>query len=394
MGKLKIYIGVLVLLFAGIIILDSGKPKEIDWTPSYSVYDRIPFGLYVLDHEIDGLTGTKVRRLHDTPYEFLDSIYDFDNNTYKLKGNILNISGSDNLDDQSVKEIFYYVSHGNSAFISMSSFPEIFKDSLNIATRIDMELTDTLRLGFANPRLGTKKYALHEGVDANYFSSIDTLNTTVLGTFAADSSRVNFVKVNFGNGAFYLHTTPAAFTNIHMLKDDHSEYAAKTLSYLPEGQTYWYVSENMGAISSSPLRFITSQPALYWAWLIFVFGMLAFMVFNARRKQRIVPILEPLPNTTVDFAKTIGNLYFQEGDHHTVIDRKIIYFLEKIRNDYLIDTTKLDDAFVEKLHQKSGKELALIEQAVFLINHHRKSPHTAVEEDLIQINTALEKLLN
>jgi len=99
-----------------------------------------------------------------------------------------------------------------------------------------------------------------------------------------------------------------------------------------------------------------------------------------------------LPNTTVEFAKTIGNLYYQEGAHHTVINRKIVYFLEKVRNDYHIDTTKLDEAFIEKLHQKSGKPLADIEQAIFLVNQHRKSPHTAVEEDLIKINTALEKI--
>ena len=101
-----------------------------------------------------------------------------------------------------------------------------------------------------------------------------------------------------------------------------------------------------------------------------------------------------MPNTTVDFTKTIGNLYYQEGDHDNIINKKIVYFLERIRNVYLIDTNKLDDEFIKKLHLKSGKDLSDIQRAVFLINTHRKSPHSSIEEDLIQINKAIEKIIN
>ncbi len=112
------------------------------------------------------------------------------------------------------------------------------------------------------------------------------------------------------------------------------------------------------------------------------------MFFNAKRKQRIVPILRPFSNLTVDFTKTIGNLYYQEGDHRNLIDKKIIYFLEKIRNEYLIDTTRLDDNFIKKLHHKTGKNETDIQELVFLINEHRNSYHGNLEEDLIRINNA------
>lgn len=386
-------IGLLVLLFIGIILASGNRPKEIDWTPTYSIHDKIPFGLYVLDHEIGNFVSTDIKKLEETPYEFLDSIWDYEGNTYKLKGNIFNVSADQNLDQESLKEIFYFVSHGNSAFLSMESFPRIFADSLNVKIDAKFQYKDTVKLALDNPGFKKKKYAMAEGVNPIYFSSIDTLNTTILGHFENDSLRPNFIKVNFRGGVFYLHTVPAAFTNVHLLKADHSDYAAKILSYMPQTQTYWYIGKDTGSIGNSKLRFIFRQDALKWAWLILLFGLLGFMVFNARRKQRVVPILEPLPNTTVDFAKTIGNLYYQEGDHHTVIDRKIVYFLEKIRNEYLIDTTRLDEAFISKFHQKSGKDEESIKDAVRLINEHRRSPHTAVEEDLIKINTALEKLL-
>ena len=118
------------------------------------------------------------------------------------------------------------------------------------------------------------------------------------------------------------------------------------------------------------------------------------MIFNAKRKQRIIPIIKPLSNTTVDFTKTIGNLYYQEGDHQNLIDKKIIYFLERIRNDYLIETSTLDENFVKKLQAKTGKEIKDIEHLVHLIKHQRKSYNLSIESDLIEINNAIEKIIN
>lgn len=93
----------------------------------------------------------------------------------------------------------------------------------------------------------------------------------------------------------------------------------------------------------------------------------------------------------MDFTKTIGNLYYQEGDHHTIIEKKIIYFLEHIRNEYMIDTYTLDDAFIEKLQLKSGKSFEDIKKAVRLIQKHRHQ-FQSTEADVVEINKAIEKL--
>ncbi len=395
--QVKIYVGLLLLILIGTIAYDSTQPKPINWTPTYSVTDKIPFGLYVFDHEIDQLLkGRKLTRHNVTPYEYLESLYDYDSlvNDYKVKGCIFNINQYSNLDSESVKEICYFVSHGNSAFLSARVLPDELLDSLHVEMDADFKYSDSIFNWVANPRLGSNKYNILEGVGNNYFAKIDSTNTTVLGYQSGDSTRVNFIKVQYKNGEVFLHTQPTAFTNFHLLKKDHYQYAEKVLSYVPQGNVFWFRKQQDGeVISDSPLRYITSQPALKWAWYLFLLGMLVFILFNAKRKQRVVPIISPLGNTTIDFTKSIGNLYFQEGDHDNIINKKIIYFLEKIRNEYLIDTTKLDDEFVKKLHLKSGKELHDIKQAVFLINTHRRSPHNSVAEDLIQINNAIEKIL-
>jgi hypothetical protein len=120
-------------------------------------------------------------------------------------------------------------------------------------------------------------------------------------------------------------------------------------------------------------------------------SLLIFIIFNAKRKQRVVPEIPPLRNTSVDFAKTIGNLYYQEGNHHTIIEKQIIYFLEHVRNEYHIDTYTLDNAFIEKLHLKTGKSFEDIQKAVDLIKKHRHE-FQSTEADVIAINKAIEKL--
>jgi hypothetical protein len=395
---LKIYIFLLFFLIIGIIYLDAIAPKPINWSPTYSLKDKIPMGMYVFNEEIDSLLkNQKIEKINVTPYEYFEPLYDYDSlvNNYKAKGTFLNISEFSTIDEQSTTELFYFVDHGNTAFISTKYFPEGLLDSLKVEINNEFKFKDSLYNWVANPKLGSKKFKIIEGAGNNYFSKIDTLNTTVLGYQSGDSTRVNFIKVKYKNGSFYLHTQPAAFTNFHLLKDNHHQYVEKILSYIPQGNVYWFTKgQNGESISESPMRYWLSQPALKWAWYIALIGVLIFMIFNAKRKQRIVPIKSPLPNTTVDFTKTIGNLYYQEGDHDNIINKKIIYFLERIRNEYLIDTTRLDEDFVKKLHHKSGKDLYVIQKAIFLINTHRRSPHDSIEEDLIQINNAIEKIIH
>ncbi|MCL9805630.1 DUF4350 domain-containing protein [Flavobacterium amniphilum] len=391
-----IYIVLLVLLIIGISFIESADPKPVDWTPSYDIKDKRPLGLYVFNAEIKGLLKkSKIEKIKQTPYSFFTESYNYDtiNPGYTKKGTFLYIDEFSNLNEEEVNEMLTYVSYGNKAFISAKDFPKNLMDSLSMNQTSEYNRKGAILNGIYNKSLGNTEYKIEEDVTLGYFSKIDYDYTTALGYVRQDTAKINFVKVNYYDGEIYLHKQPAAFTNFHLLKENHYQYAEKVLSYVPEGNVYWYTKGQIEG-ESSLLKYFLSQPAFRAATYIFLIGMLLFMIFNAKRKQRIVPIFKPLTNTTIDFVKSIGNLYHQEGNHDNIIDKKIIYFLEKIRNEYLMDTTKLDDQFIRKLHQKSGKDIQVIEKAVFLINAHRRSPNTSIEADLIQISNAIENVLH
>jgi hypothetical protein len=390
--KVSIYVVLIVIVLAIIIIIDATRPKPIDWSQTYNPNDKIPFGLFVFDKELPALfDGHKIKKFNITPYEYFDEQYDYEAKEYLSKGSFISISGENNLDEESATELIYFAEHGNTVFLSMHEFPQKILDTLKVKTESFYYVSDSILTYIDNPK--TDKYYFREGASPFYFKSIDTAATTVLGYQEfLNRKDVNFISVPFGKGNFLLHTQPVAFTNFHLLKDNHYRYAQDVLAYLPQTDVYWNTGSNLNErISGSPLRYILSKPALHAAFWVAFWSLIIFIFFNAKRKQRIVPEVQPLKNTTVDFTKTIGNLYYQEKDHHNIINKKIIYFLEKIRNEYLIDTYSLDDAFAEKLHLKSGRPKEDIQQIIRLIKKHRQQ-FASTEADVIEINKAIEKL--
>lgn len=393
----KIYVVCLVLLLAGTVYIDASRPKPIDWTPTYGITDKIPFGLKVLNEEMPALfKKKKIERVTSTAYEFLEPSYDYDSlvDTYNVRGTMIYIFKDYMIDDESTQELMYFAQHGNRVFISSENFPEKLMDSLKFEYSSKFSPTDSTFSWIDNPNFGTKKTNISVGAGINYFKKIDTLSTHVLGYHQQGKIKsTNFIRIPHGDGEFLLHTQPVIFTNYHLLKKDHYQLAENTLSFANDSNIYWLMKGQTGEIvSNSKMRYIFSQPPLKAAWYVFIFGLLFFVIFNAKRKQRIVPIIKPVENTTVEFTKTIGNLYFQEGNHDNIIDKKIIYFLEKVRTEYLIDTTVLDENFENKLQQKTGKKPEDIRLAVSLIKNFRKGYHQSVEGDLLDLNQAIEKI--
>ena len=390
---LKIYIGILVLLFVGIFIIEFSTPPPINWQKTYNETHKIPFGTFVFYEELNQLfPESEVNNIRITPYEYFDELYNWEDSTYQTNGTYMLIDELPKIDNSSAQELLDFASFGNDIFISSSYFPEKLVDSLRFKTKNDFSFSGKAQLTFTNPSFINDSITIEKGLSNIYFSKIDTLYSTVLGYQKfGDTLRTNFIKTPWGKGHFYLHLQPTTFTNYQLLKKDNKKYAASVMSYLNDDTIYFDVrSKARSNLSNSPLRFILSQPALRWAWYLVLITTIIFIVFNAKRRQRIVNVIKPLKNTTVDFTKTIGNLYYETKDHNNLIDKKITYFLEHIRRAYYLDTQVLDDKFVKNLALKAGKDQIeikkLINQIAFL-----KSKSTCNEGDLLRLNKAIER---
>jgi hypothetical protein len=406
MKKSNITVVVLGLVAAAGLIFLAGyyTPKPINWYPSYNTKDKIPLGLYVFDKEIDSIFHynyvTKVKEsIIDYFYDgYFDDALDEDGNLdYQI--NFLYIHPEIKWNQHEVDQICHLVRQGNTALLSSIDFPNSMLDSLKVMINpvyfnpIFRHKADTLVLSLDQKIKPNTNIVDHKGISGSWFTKYDLNQSQILGYVKSkEGLKPNFLKVRYGNGHFLLHLDPAVFTNYFLLKNDFHQYAAGVLSQLPAHHDIIWSLNNQTSkvVSDSPLRFILSQPALKWAWYLLLAGILAFIIFNLRRTQRSIPIIPKNQNTSVEFVKTIGNLYYQEGDIRNLIDKKIIYWLEKIRGEFHIDTSVINEHFIHQLAQKSGKDEQLISQIFFLIRKHQEHDYACTIDDLRRLNTAIE----
>jgi hypothetical protein len=156
-----------------------------------------------------------------------------------------------------------------------------------------------------------------------------------------------------------------------MLFKNNKEYTAKALSYIPGGVTkiYWDEFYKLGsAAATTPLRFFLSNEFLLWALRLSVIALVLYILFEMKRRQRVIPVITPLRNSTLEFVKTVSNVYFNQKDNNSIANKKINHFLEFIRNRFYLSTQQLNEDFITQLSRKSGVARANIDDIFRLIN--------------------------
>jgi len=379
----KIYAVIFIVVMVILALLEVNKKETTDWRKNFDVNKKTPFGLFVFNNEVKDLFKNNLKKIEQTPYDYY-------NQHPKKPHNILVIEND--IDEQSWKKILDEVSKGSDAMLIVNDIPRKISDSIGYYdSEISFKEENVLKLTdrqYQNDFIKLDKFPSGRG-----FTFIKP-QVEVLGkTIEKDNGdQANFIKVKFGKGNIYVHSEPLFLTNYYLLKPGNIKYTQDVFSYLQDKETLWFVESNTKT-SRFFMRFILSNPALKYAWWLFLGGLVLFIFFNAKRKQRIVPIIEPLKNTSVDFVKSIGNLYLQEGDFHDMMAKKAQYFLHKIRLDLLIDTQNLDEDFAKKLQLKTGKPIEMIHEAVSLIKKAQDPYSHVMKEDLAALNTILDEII-
>ncbi|MBU4537368.1 MAG: hypothetical protein L6264_12625 [Weeksellaceae bacterium] len=381
----KLYGIIFLIVLAVLALLELNKTAVTDWRKSFDINKKTPFGLFVFNKEANQFFDNKITRNQLSPYEY-----------YKNKGkaphNILVIESD--IDEVSWEKILDQVDDGSDLMLISEKFPEYLSDELGFQHLYEA-YGERNMLTLTDKKLSSDSLVLDKLPSERGFVGI-LKDHEILGGNADEhgNNKANFIKINYGEGHIYLHAEPLIVTNYYLLIPGNEKYVQDVFSYLPGRETVWFSGKNeTSAESASPLRFILSKPALRYAWWLLLGGLLLFVIFNAKRKQRIVPIIEPLKNKSVEFVKSIGNLYLQEGDFHDMMSKKAQFFLNKVRMDLLIDTQNIDGYFAHKLHLKTGKNLQNINEAISLIKKGQDPYASVMKEDLIRMNQLLDEIL-
>lgn len=387
MRGLRRYLIVSAVLLVAYLVAQYYKPTPTNWTSTYLKEDKIPFGTYILFQEIHDLfPKTDVKVTRDPIYNSLkDSSF---NNT-----NYLFISHSMEVDKLDFKELISFVEQGNNAFIAAFDFGNALRDTLKleIGSSYNYSVEGSTGVNFINPALKAKSdYTFGKQIAEQYFSQFDTSRVTVLGKNT--DGKPNFIKYTFGKGSIYILPNPQLLTNYSLLNPRGADYAAKALSYLPaSARLLWDEHNTRGNIDDSAiLRVIFKNEPLRWAYYIAMAGLIIFVLFEMKRRQRIIPVIEPLKNSSLDFVKVVGKVYYQQRDNSDIARKKINYFLEHIRSTYGLKTGVLDDELKKALIIRSGVSSETIDQLFITINGINSNQHVD-DHSLINLNKLIER---
>lgn len=420
MKKNRVILGIIVVV--GILLAAwaiQGGQQRFSWRETFKINSKEPYGLYALyDLFNDYPAVTKLNTLKDS---LSGQLHYGDDGTF---ANYVFVGEGMYMREQDRDALLSFVEVGNTAFLAAKVLPYDLMfylyydecdylpwDGLNAVT------DSTIQLNYVHPRLRREKnfpFTYVQKFSATqrqwqyfpneYFCEIDAAMEP-LGRIA--DTAINMVRVPYGEGFFYLHSNPLLFTNYYVVKEEGRAYIERALSHLNDGPIYWdefsrvpermarnqnnnYGSDPRRLQGEGPLQYILEQPPLSWAWYTLVAMGLIFLLFRTRRRQRVIPVVYPPRNSSLQFVQTIGWLYYQKASHQQVAIQAIKLLRTFVRERYGLKWREDNPQFIQQLSARSGVELPLIETIAKDVQNIPR--YTAlVETELVKFHQRLER---
>jgi hypothetical protein len=445
----------LLALFGAYVALEYYRPKPLDWRPTLSNADKIPYGTYALFDVLPHLLGTDdVASVRQPIYnQFFDinepeTDEDFvstDSVTTSELRDSTTVAAADsastalaapaaadstttdeeeteqeettpertpNLPQQRTTYLFVnssfslsrlekpallrFIEAGNDVFIAAERFDTTLTNALGFrVTEADSASApssisgpDSVRVRFVNPTLGAALRLPAWATTGRLAVSAGHPGTTLA---TDEQGRAVLLRLNRGKGHVYVCTVPLAFANYFVLPPRQRQFALAALSYLPTGRPVWWDEyQKQGRVGEqSVLRVLLAHESLRLAYYLLWATAVLFIIIEARRRQRIIPVIKPLPNTTLLFTRTVAGLYQQGGNHQRIAEKKVALFLDYLRTRFQEPAPDLgDEGFRERLSQKAGLPRPRVEELVRLINFARTAP-TVTDQELLKLSRAI-----
>jgi len=424
--RLKYSNGLFVL---GIVMLLSGcmRNKEDDekekWNVTLNKEDKKPYGTYLAYQSLQYyFPGVKV--------EPLASAFRYDNMDNNMKYNYYGTSlmvlvGLDFfVTDKEWNQLLNFADNGNEIVIFCSRLDKKIEETLKCHKKLgnyeaypsyyfgigkDINENVLSLTGEPDRTYGYKGRSLYgyfafdtveteadddeESVDSESVNAItQTQQISSPSTLGYVASYPDFIRYKVGSGHITLHAAPLALSNYFLLQDGNEDYLTGLWHTLPGNiaNIYWneyYVRSE----SESDYGTLWKYSSIKLALLLGIAALLLYVLFEGKRRQRIIPILPPVRNDSVSFVETVGRLYYNKGNHTNLAEKMIQQFLEWVRAHYFLNTNLLNDEFIRQLVMKSGQPEHKVRQLAEMIHEIRLNHGNIDDAYLYQLYNTIQE---
>lgn len=391
-GNRKYYF-VLATIFVGVIFLYYSQPKPVNWKRTYDKDDKIPFGCYAIFNLLENTYAGDIQTN-------TQGLYNLNENDQSGGKTLLIIDDQVDLTRLEVTSLFSFLEKGNTVLLCANKFGRELCDTFHLNVEWNMHFNasslDSLlkkpafEVSYVQPKNNVlRSYVYPKAATESYFSKLDTTRFRVS---AINKKQMPvLLETDIGKGKLLLSTLPDVFGNLFIVDHPNRSYAYTLLSKLKNQTIIW--DEYYKAYSrpkESLFAFIFSSDALYMAYGIAMLGLLLFMVFGIKRKQRSIPVIAPLQNTTLEFVDVVSHVYFNSQNHKHIALETIKYFYFDIFRKFNLSTASQDEEFYQTLHNLSGVDLEKI-RVLFRYCENLKQAPSLTENDLLELNDRITK---
>ncbi len=388
MRKYRLYIFLILIISMLWVLLEWLRPVKFNWEPTLINTDKNPYGTYIFFNETQKILGEERIKVSRLPV--FNQLQDSTMDSY----NYLFIAHDVTFSNNDLEKLLEYVEKGNHVLIASENISEIILDSLGIRCEANFEVfsrSDTT-YRFCNPAPGRKAFSV-PSINHNSIVLADS-TVKITGLIEDMEKRMVMVKISKGDGFVIVSTLPLMFSNWSVLQKETGDVPFRVLSYFPDEKPFvWDEYLKQGRLgNSSPIRVILAERSLRWAYFLTLSGFLLILVFETRRRRSMVPVVEPLKNTSLDFVRVIAMLHFEQLNYSDIANKRILFLLERIRIHFNLTTQNNSYNFTEMLSQKSGYSLQETENLMKHI-HAVQGAMKISREELIHLNNLIESFI-
>jgi hypothetical protein len=343
-NRTKFIIGILLLL--GIVFaIEYRMTKKFVWIPTYSHTDAQPFGCMLFDSLMQASLPNGYAVSKKTIWQMRhDSVF-----TQKRS---LLIATDDYINNSDIRDLFGLVENGHTVLVAAKRLYN-FADTLQIDYHYNSDFNISNIAGRNIEKVDlcwTQDSAAYRGhplsvslynqlipftLEGNDSIACDTLITLIEYNDNKEQVEEHPVALSFkrGKGELILVSAPLLFTNYMTISGQGSLMQARLMDRLkahPVIRMESYV-RSMAQTESSQFYVFLQQPPLRWALYLTFITILLFCIFTARRRQRVIPVIQKPQNMNLEFVRLIGSLYWQQHDNAGLLAKKLAYATEEIR---------------------------------------------------------------
>ncbi len=362
----KILVVLCIILLIPLVSMFTKKTTK--WDLSLKTEDKAPFGTFVFDSLMKHEFGSRYQYVQNTLYEIHQQ--DSSSKSIIVLADFLDLSSDD------IEEIMYGARKGNKYILAANNFNE------DICKKFNFEYSNNIDVNpfwfSENPE---EEKSIIKIYDENNASSLVKIEVGIVNSYLYEwdtTAKVLLENENspiavlntYNKGSVIICSSPYIFTNYFILDKTCWKVTDRLLQdfYSDKiifAERYLHDNKNNASIFKNLLRYDALRYLLYFSLIL----ILVYMIFTAKRKQRIIPIIKQPKNNSLEFIKLIGRLYFLKKNHTDICVKKFLYLKDYLHRTHQINFNEENEQLLyEKISVKTGINVKQIRELFSKMN--------------------------